>query len=129
MPRCVRWQKSATTPWKTESRKLEIVTENFLEKIRTEFVAGTTTYDIVVNQINWVQAGARTGMFLPISDYMKRDGVSRDDYLDSSSWEVNGIMYGLAFLGGGDAIYFNKDLFDKRRRPVSRVGHNLRATP
>lgn len=72
--------------------KLEIVTENFLEKIRTEFVAGTTTYDIVVNQINWVQAGARTGMFLPISDYMKRDGVSRDDYLDSSSWEVNGIM-------------------------------------
>ena len=52
--------------------RLETPTENFLEKIRTEFVAGTTTYDIVVNQINWVQAGARTGLFLPISDYMKR---------------------------------------------------------
>ena len=102
--------------------RLEIVTENFLEKIRTEFVAGTTTYDIVVNQINWVQAGARQGMFLPISDYMKRDGVSRDDYLDSSSWEVNGIMYGLAFLGGGDAIYYNKDLFDNDGVPYPELG-------
>ena len=102
--------------------RLETPTENFLEKIRTEFVAGTTTYDIVVNQINWVQAGARTGLFLPISDYMKRDGVSRDDYIDSSSWEVNGIMYGLAFLGGGDAIYYNKDLFDNDGVPYPELG-------
>lgn len=105
--------------------RLEIVTENFLEKIRTEFVAGTTTYDIVVNQINWVQAGARQGMFLPISDYMKRDGVSRDDYLDSSSWDVNGIMYGLAFLGGGDAIYFNKEIFDNEGVPYPELGTTL----
>ena len=102
--------------------RLETPTTNFLEKLNTEFAAGQTTYDIVVNQINWVQAGARRGLFKAISDYMKRDGVSRDDYIDSSSWEVNGIMYGLAFLGGGDAIYYNKDLFDNDGVPYPELG-------
>lgn len=97
----------------------------YLDKLHTEFAANVTSYDISVNQINWVQAGARMGLFLPISDYMKRDGVSRDDYIDSSSWDVNGIMYGLAFLGGGDAIYFNKEIFDNEGVPYPELGTTL----
>ena len=31
---------------------------NLWEKLQTEFAGGQTTYDIVVNQINWVQVGA-----------------------------------------------------------------------
>ena len=53
---------------------------NLWEKLQTEFAGGQSTYDIVVNQINWVQVGAARGMFASLDEQMARDKIAREEY-------------------------------------------------
>ena len=91
---------------------LEVTTDiNVWDKLRAEFAANQTTYDIVVNQVNWVQWGGAFGIFASHDEYMARDSVTREEYLDIPSWLWKNKLYAIPFQAGGEIVYYNKQLF------------------
>ena len=86
---------------------------NLWEKLQTEFAGGQSTYDIVVNQINWVQVGAARGTFASLDEQMARDYIAREEYLDTASWLFKNKLYALPFQVSGELLFYNKAIFDK----------------
>ncbi|MDE2815740.1 MAG: extracellular solute-binding protein [Chloroflexota bacterium] len=86
---------------------------NLWEKLQTEFAGGQTTYDIVVNQINWVQVGAARGLFASMNEQMARDNIAREEFLDTASWLFKNKLYALPFQVSGELLFYNKAIFDK----------------
>ena len=86
---------------------------NLWEKLQTEFAGGQTTYDIVVNQINWVQVGAARGLFASMDEQMARDNIAREEFLDTASWLFKNKLYALPFQVSGELLFYNKAIFDK----------------
>lgn len=82
------------------------------KKVQTEFIAGVTSYDILYNQVNWVQVGAIQGIFTPLDDMIARDRFPTEDYLDTVSWMWKNQLYAIPFLAFGEIIGYNKRLFD-----------------
>ena len=86
---------------------------NLWEKLQTEFAGGQSTYDIVVNQINWVQVGAARGTFASLDEQMARDKIAREEFLDTASWLFKNKLYALPFQVSGELLFYNKAIFDK----------------
>ena len=89
------------------------------QKRTTEFAAGTTTVDITYNQNNWALTGGLNGMFVEKFQLLKSSNVPVETYFaaDIESWSWRGKLYALPFQSGGEAVMYNKHLFDQKGVP------------
>lgn len=86
--------------------------QGYWDKLQTMVVGGSAP-DIVVNQVNWVQAGAARNIFVALDDYMAKDRIRREDYNDYKSWLWKGKLYAIPFQALGETIFISRRTFDE----------------
>ncbi len=83
------------------------------DKITTEAVSGSSSFDVICYQDNW---GPSIALYLqPIDDWLKRDGISMDRYPQAYvlGSQVDGKTYGLPIRGHPQMLFYRKDLFEQ----------------
>lgn len=87
--------------------------EQYWDKLQTEYAGGQAP-DITVNQSDWVIPGAARGVFLDLNPFYERDAVDQGDlwYDMSREWVYEGGLYGALLYATGQALYYNKGLFE-----------------
>jgi ABC-type glycerol-3-phosphate transport system substrate-binding protein len=85
-------------------------------KRQAEFAAGSTSVDIMGNQLNWVIPGGILGIFADCAEYLRRDKVDTKQFYaaDFESWGWKGKQWAMPYQGGGEMVLYNKALFDAR---------------
>ncbi len=94
--------------------KYEPIPSDYWAKIKTMVGSGTEP-DIYYMDIFQFPFFATQGVLQPIDDYMAKEGVSRDEFLDTLinafTWE--GKTYGIPKDFNTLGLFYNKDLFDQ----------------
>jgi multiple sugar transport system substrate-binding protein len=117
-PTDTNWKQLVTTATQATNVNITPVIDSgdFWTKRQTEYAAGTTTTDIMYNQLNWVLLGGLNGMFVDHYPLMKKDKVDLTQYykIDLDSWGWKGKLWSIPYTSGGEVVHFNKKLFDAK---------------
>jgi multiple sugar transport system substrate-binding protein len=96
--------KAENTPW-----------GEFLQKYTTQ-AAGGTSPDLLYTQFSWAQQMIKSGVFVPLDDYIKAEkDFNLEDFTKPSlvSYQRDGKLWLIPYDEGPANLYYNKDLFDK----------------
>jgi multiple sugar transport system substrate-binding protein len=99
---------------------IEIKAENtpfgeFLQKYTTQ-AAGGTAPDVIYTQFSWAQQLIKSGIFVPLDDYIKNETeFNLEDFTKPSlvSYQRDGKLWLVPYDEGPANLYYNKDLFDQ----------------
>jgi len=97
----------------------ELVVEpaaGFYEKRQAEFVAGSANADVTINALNQFLPMGLRGMVVDLNPFVKREKVDTSQYYkaDFDSWIWKGKLYALTLQAGGEAVMYNKSLFQQK---------------
>ncbi len=97
----------------------ELVVEpatGFYEKRQAEYAAGSANADITINALNQFLPMGLKGMLVDLNPLVKRDKVDTSQYYkaDYESWLWKGKLYGLTLQAGGEAVMYNRSLFQAK---------------
>lgn len=87
----------------------------FLQKYTTQ-AAGGSSPDVIYTQFSWAQQLIKSGIFIPLDDYIKNETeFNLDDFTKASlvSYQRDGKLWLVPYDEGPANLYYNKDLFDK----------------
>ena len=120
--------KSVIESWNKEHPEVEIegqyIPEDYWTKLQTQ-VAGGTPPDVGISDYGRMLPYAKSGILLPISEYIKRDNFPTDKMLpgavaqyrwqkgDFDSGGEGGEMYGLPSDAQDQIFAYNKKMFDE----------------
>jgi multiple sugar transport system substrate-binding protein len=98
---------------------IEIKAENtpfgeFLQKYTTQ-AAGGASPDVIYTQFSWAQQLIKSGIFIPLDDYIKNEtDFNLEDFTKPSlvSYQRDGKLWLIPYDEGPANLYYNKDLFD-----------------
>ena len=101
----------------TEATGIEVETLPVQDttKIMTAIAGGTPPDLCMLTNRAQLYEIANNGGALALNAYMDRDGITMDDFLPSvkADYTIDGVVYGLPFLGFNDALFWNKTLFEE----------------
>ncbi|HEQ60422.1 MAG TPA: extracellular solute-binding protein, partial [Firmicutes bacterium] len=82
------------------------------QKLMTAAAAGTPP-DLLWQDRFTISSWAFRGAFLPLDEYIQRDGIRQEDYYDACWNEVvyDGQVYGLPWNTDARALFYNRDIF------------------
>ena len=89
----------------------EIPESDYVTKIDTALVAGSTPDIAFIYEARWMKAGK----FLPINDMVNLKGIKLEDYnqgIVKDMCTMNGKLYCLGTYTGAVLLFYNKDMFD-----------------
>jgi multiple sugar transport system substrate-binding protein len=97
----------------------ELVVEpaaQFYEKRQAEFAAGSANADVTINALNQFLPMGLKGMLVDLNPFVKRDKVDTSQYYktDYESWLWKDKLWALTFQAGGEAVMYNKTLFQQK---------------
>lgn len=102
-----------------EIEYVDLGSTDYLVRLDTMVAAGERLdMALAMDSVEYT-ARAREEMFLPIEEYVTKDGF---DLLDGfgegiKASYINGVLYGLPYTKGGFYIFYNKDMFDAAGMP------------
>ena len=93
------------------------------DRIRVQYAAGSAP-DVVLLNFNWLPAAVEQGMLVDLLPYFERDGINMNDYFPISfaDWTLGGGLYAGILYWGGEAFFYNRDLFDAAGVPYVDLG-------
>lgn len=88
--------------------------ENYFRKLHL-LVASNLTPDVVFINNIYGALYAESGVFLDLSEFMKKDGISEQDFYQAGldTFRREGKLYAIPRDVSNLVIYYNKDIFDK----------------
>jgi multiple sugar transport system substrate-binding protein len=95
---------------------------DYWTKAQAAFAGGVAPADIMVNQDNWVVNGGLSGLFLDLAAFMRRDKMDPTQFYTSGldEWAWKGKQWALPFQEGGEAVFYNKNIFDRKGVPYPK---------
>lgn len=111
------WRTAAQEWAKMTGAEVEVVPLSFTvlyDKLMTELISGTGTFDIIQCPSFWIGDIAGGGFVIPLDDYIKKDDPGWEDYIPAyrdrlSKWA--GKIYALQCDGDVYVMAYREDLF------------------
>jgi multiple sugar transport system substrate-binding protein len=121
-PTTTRWTDTLKAAAQATGVKVNMAWEagaTYWDKRQAEVAADSPNVDVMVNQLNWIVPGGLQGMFVDHNTYMQRDKVDPAQYYaaDLASWAWKGKQWAMPMQSGGNAFFYNKEMFDAKGVP------------
>jgi ABC-type glycerol-3-phosphate transport system substrate-binding protein len=90
--------------------------QGFYDKRQAEFAAGSANADVTINALNQFLPMGLRNMLIDHLPLFKRDKVDTNQYYksDFESWMWKGKLYAVTFQAGGEAVLYNKAVFQAK---------------
>ncbi len=120
-------------PQFTEETGIEVVFDDIsfdvmYEKLKTTFIGGASTYDLVWYDSMWAPEFAKAGWVKDLTPYLADDKLTpasfdypngfyateiTGNYADGNVWRLPAGVWGIPWIAGFNPLYYRTDLFEK----------------